>query len=464
MKPHTIFLFFFLFSACAPLFQAFDNGDGGFKLEEKEEPHIKRSDFPSGFLFGAATSAYQVEGAYLEDSKSLSNWDVFCHSAGCGKNGENGDIADDHYHLFLKDIEIMHSLGLKAYKFSISWARILPRGRFGEVNLLGIMFYNKIIDNLILKGIEPFVTLFHNDFPQELEEKYGSWLNPEMQEDFLHLAEICFKYFGDRVKYWITINEPNIFIEWSYKYGIFPSSRCSKPFGNCQDGNSDVEPLIAMHNMLLAHGKAAKLYRETFQPNQGGSIGIVVHCLAFEPLTDRELDGEAAKRAFAFNIGWPLDPSIFGDYPKEMREYLGSELPSFSLEEKNFMKNSIDFIGINHYSAIYAKDCMNSTCSSIGSRAIQGFVDLVGERDGVLIGELTGLKDLYVVPRGMEEIVNHIKIRYNNKPMFVTENGYSPPYVQDELVSEILNDVKRVEFHTKYLASLAKSIRGGADV
>ncbi|KAI3497087.1 hypothetical protein L1887_39469 [Cichorium endivia] len=464
MKSPTISLFFILFSVSAPLFKASNNGNGGFKLEETEESQIKRSDFPTGFLFGVATSAYQVEGAYLEDAKSLSNWDVFCHSVGCGENGANGDIADDHYHLFFKDIEMMHSIGLKAYKFSISWGRILPRGRFGEVNPAGIMFYNKIIDSLILKGIEPFVTLFHNDYPHELEEIYGSWLNPEMQEEFVHLAEICFKFFGDRVKYWITINEPNVFVEFSYEFGFFPPSRCSKPFGECNVGNSDIEPLIAMHNMLLAHGKVAKLYHETFQPKQGGSIGLVVHCYMYEPLTDSELDREAVKRAFAFNIGWALDPSIFGDYPKEMREYHGSKLPSFSLDEKNFMKNSIDFIGINHYSTIYTKDCTNSTCSPSANRAIRGSLDIVGEREGVLIGELTGVVGIYVVPRGMKEIVNEIKIRYNNKPMFITENGYSSPDVHENQVNEILNDVKRIEFHSKYLASLAESIRMGADV
>ncbi|KAI3497081.1 hypothetical protein L1887_39462 [Cichorium endivia] len=404
-KFPIIFVLTFI-SACAPLLETCNNGGGGFN-QEKEEPHIKRSDFPPGFLFGAATSAYQVEGAYLTDGKSLSNWDVFCHSVGCGPNGENGDIADDHYHLFLQDIEMIHSLSLNAYRFSISWARILPRGRFGEVNPAGIMFYNKIIDTLILKGIEPFVTLYHGDFPQELEERYGSWLNPEMQEDFVRLAEICFSYFGDRVKYWITINEPRMFTEFAYESGTFPPSRCSEPFGKCLEGNSDVEPLIVMHNLLLAHGRAAKIYHEDFKHKQNGSIGIVAHCDMFEPLTDSELDREAAKRAFAFNAG---------------------------------------------------------CCSTTGGRAIRGFLDTIGERDGVLIGELTGLEGVYVVPRGMEEIVNHIKIRYDNKPMYITENGYSSPDVHEERVNEILKDVKRVEFHSKYLASLAKSIRTGADV
>ncbi|XP_071736617.1 beta-glucosidase 18-like [Rutidosis leptorrhynchoides] len=460
--PLIILLLFFLTSSAQILDQASKNGHKVFKLEDTEEPHVKRSDFPSGFLFGAASSAYQVEGAYLEDGKSLSNWDAFCHSVGCAENGVNGDVADDHYHLFMRDIELMHGLGLKSYRFSISWARILPRGKFGDVNAAGIMFYNKIIDNLILKGIEPFVTIFHNDFPQVLEERHG-WLNSEMQEEFVYLAEICFKFFGDRVKYWVTINEPNMFVELAYVLGTFPPSRCSEPFGNCSEGNSDIEPLIAMHNMLLAHGKAAKLYHETFQPTQGGLIGLVAYCYMFEPLTDNELDIEAAKRAFAYNVAWVFDPSIFGHYPEEMRKYLGSKLPSFSSEEKNFMKNSIDFIGINHYSAIYVKDCINSSCTATGNRAIQGFLDTVVQRNGVPIGELTGLEYLYVVPSGMEKIVNLIKIRYNNKPMFITENGYSSPDVNAQ-VNEIVNDVKRIEFHTAYLASLANSIRDGADV
>ncbi|MFS7921338.1 putative beta-glucosidase [Helianthus anomalus] len=199
-------------------------------------------------------------------------------------------------------------------------------------------------------------------------------------------------------------------------------------------------------------------------PKQGGLIGLVAHCFMFEPITDSELDHEAAKRAFAFSVGWPLDPAIFGEYPEEMQKYLGSKLPSFSIEEKKFMKNSIDFIGINHYSAIYAKDCTTSSCSATGNRAIQGFVDRVGEHDGVLIGERTGLEYLFVVPRGMGEIVNLIKTRYNNTPMFITENGYSSPNLQEKRVNELVNDVKRVEFHTSYLASLAKSMRDGADV
>ncbi|XP_076944370.1 beta-glucosidase 18-like isoform X2 [Bidens hawaiensis] len=358
----------------------------------------------------------------------------------------------------------MHSLGIQAYRFSISWARILPRGRFGEVNPLGIIFYNKIIDNLVLKGIEPFVTIHHEDFPQEFEDRYESWLDPQMQDEFVHFAETCFKSFGDRVKYWITINEPNLVSEFAYEKGEYPPNRCSQPFGNCSAGNSDIEPLFAMHNMLLAHGKAAKLYHEQYQAKQGGLIGLVAHCFMYEPITDSELDRKAAERALIFNIGWTFDPPIFGDYPQEMRECHGNELPRFSQEEKDFMKNSTDFIAINHYSSLYAKDCTNSSCLETYNRAIKGFVETTGERNGVPIGDPTSMPRFFVVPRGMEEIVNYVKTRYNNTPMFVTENGYSSPNVDNAQVEEILNDVKRIEFHQAYLASLVKAIRNGADV
>ncbi|KAJ7948618.1 Beta-glucosidase [Quillaja saponaria] len=178
---------------------------------------------------------------------------------------QNEDVADDYYHRYLEDFELMHSLGINTYRFSISWARILPRGRFGDINTNGILFYNKIIDNLLLRGIEQFVTIHHHDLPPELEDRYGAWLSPQIQNDFVHFAEICFKSFGDRVKYWATINEPNMFAEMSYLRGTYPPGHCSLPFGNCSVGNSDLEPLIAMHNMLLSHAMAVDLYRKHFK-------------------------------------------------------------------------------------------------------------------------------------------------------------------------------------------------------
>ncbi|GAB4846366.1 hypothetical protein Ancab_025372 [Ancistrocladus abbreviatus] len=386
--------------------------------EEEEEDKISRSMFPDAFLFGTSTSAYQIEGAYLEDGKTLNNWDVFTHIPGNIENGDNGDVADDDYHRYMYDIEVMESIGVNAYRFSISWSRILPSGKVGGVNPYGIRFYNKIIDNLLLKGIEPFVTINHHDIPQELEERYEGWLNPLMQEDFVHLAKTCFENFGDRVKYWITINEPNLLADMAYLRGWYPPARCSEPFGNCSAGNSDVEPLIAVHNMLLSHARAAKLYHQQFKAKQGGSIGIVANAFMYEPFRDNENDRQAVRRKLAFDVAWIFDPLIYGDYPLEMRKYDGKELPKFSQEETQLVKGSLDFIGINHYSSLYAMDCLHFPCTAIYDRAIAGYVGVTGERDGKLIGERTGMPRFFVVPRGMEKIMDYVKRRYPTMPIF----------------------------------------------
>ncbi|XP_075091780.1 beta-glucosidase 18-like [Nicotiana tabacum] len=447
-------------------------GQGGNELEEE----VKRSEFPDSFLFGTSTSAYQIEGAYIEDGRSLSNWDVFSHTNGSITNGGNGDVADDHYHRYLEDIDIMASLGVNAYRFSISWSRVLPRGKLGAVNPAGIKFYNNIIDNLLLKGVAPFVTIHHNDFPQELEDRYGAWLSPLMQEEFVHFAETCFKGFGDRVKYWATINEPNLFAELAYMNGVFPPSHCSPPFGKCSSGNSDIEPLLVVHNSILAHAKAVKLYRHHFQAKQGGMIGMVASAYMYKPITDDEADIKAAARALTFHVAWLLDPLVYGDYPTEMREYHGRKLPKFSSEEKRLIKNSTDFIGLNHYSTLLVKDCLlsncpcnmndnnNPTCSHGENRAILGFLLTTGQNeDGAFVGDPMGMPGLYVVPQGIEEIVDYIKKRYNNMPIIVTENGYASIDKQEEGY-ELVKDMKRIKYHKAYLASLARSIRNGADV
>nr|XP_048321902.1 beta-glucosidase 18-like isoform X1 [Ziziphus jujuba var. spinosa] len=455
--PFYLLFYFFCFDSSVYLAQT--------SINEDEQQIIQRSQFPEGFFFGTSTSSYQVEGAYLEDGKGFSNWDIFSHIPGNIHNNENGDVADDHYHRYLEDIEIMHSLGVNAYRFSISWARILPKGRFGNVNPKGIDFYNKIIDNLLLRGIEPFVTIHHVDMPQILEDRYGGWLNHLIQEDFVYFATICFNEFGDRVKYWMTINEPNLLADLSYLTGQFPPLHCSQPFGNCSVGNSDVEPLIAMHNMLMAHAKATEIYRKHFKEKQGGLIGIVVNAFMYEPFRDDEdVDREAVNRALAFSVAWMLDPLIYGEYPAEMRHYLGLDLPSFSNKEKELIRGSLDFIGLNHYSTLYAKDCIYSACSAGDDRPIGGFLSTFTERDGIPIGEPTGMKMLFVVPRGMKKMVDYLKERYDNMPIFVTENGYSSKTEQNERVENLLQDEDRIKFHKAYLAALAGAIRDGADV
>ncbi|GAB4846364.1 hypothetical protein Ancab_025370 [Ancistrocladus abbreviatus] len=455
MKARLSFLFiFFFFLSLLHLLSSYTHNEG-----EEGDDDISRSMFPDDFFFGISTSAYQIEGAVHEDGRGLSNWDVFTRIRGTVTNGDNADIADDDYHRYMEDIELLEYLGVNAYRLSISWARILPKGRFGEVNLGGIRFYNKLIDNILLKGIVPFVTLDQNDIPQEIEDRYGSWLSPLIREDFALLAKTCFENFGDRVKHWITISEPNLLAEMTYLVGWYPPARCSPPFGNCSAGNSDTEPFIAAHNMLLAHATAVKLYREQFQSKQGGSIGIVVHSFWFEPYQDNEFDREAVNRALIYDTAWTLDPLMYGDYPALMRQYIGSTLPSFSPEETKLIKGSVDFIGINHYSTFYAINCFHAPCSIAANRPSRGYIDVTGFKDGIPIGERTGMPMFFVVPHGMEKILEYASGRYPNVPIFVFENGISSNSTQDhDDEHDIVQDFERIKFHKSYLAALAKAM------
>ncbi|KAJ4968640.1 hypothetical protein NE237_015341 [Protea cynaroides] len=423
---------------------------------------LDRSQFPPSFLFGTATSSYQIEGAYLASNKSLSNWDVFTHLPDKIVDGSNADVTDNHYYLYMEDVELMDSLGVNAYRFSISWSRVLPKGRFGDVDPVGIEFYDKLIDALLNKGIQPFVTLNHYDLPQYLEDRYGSWLSFQMQEDYTHFVEVCFETFGDRVKYWSTFNEPNITVTLGYLSGSYPPNHCSD--SSCISGDSEIEPYIAAHNLILAHASAVNLYRKKYQVKQGGMIGIVVDCIWYEPLRDTPTDRLAVQRALAFGVAWFLDPIIYGDYPPEVRQIVGSRLPIFSEQEKELLSNKLDFIGINHYTTLYVKDCLFSHCERLGTPPGDAFVHFTGERDGVLIGEPTPAPTFYLVPDGMEKTIMYFKERYNNTPMFITENGYAQANYLGDSVKDLLNDTKRIEYLQSYLESLKSAISQGADV
>ncbi|GMN49844.1 hypothetical protein TIFTF001_019009 [Ficus carica] len=413
---------------------------------------------PNTFLFGSASSSYQYEGAYLSDGKGLNNWDVFTHKPGNIMDGTTGDIAVDQYHLYQEDLNLMKYIGVNSYRFSISWARILPKGRFGNVNVAGIDYYNKLIDALLRRGIQPFVTLTHYDIPQELEERYGAWLSPELQEDFRYYADVCFRSFGDRVKFWTTFNEPNVAVIRGYRSGIYPPSRCSGSFGNCSSGDSCTEPFIAAHNVILSHASAV-------QKTQGGNIGIVMNCLWYEPFSNSLEDKLAVERALSFYMNWFLDPIILGNYPAEMREILGQDLPAFSNDDLEKLKNGLDFIGINHYSSFYIKDCKISRCEpGAGASKTEGFALRTAIKEGRFIGEPSGLDWLYVYPQGMEKIVMYIKDRYNNTPMFITENGYGCEEKINSKSEDMQNDVNRVDYMRSYLDALANAVRKGADV
>ncbi|KAL1226127.1 Beta-glucosidase 45 [Cardamine amara subsp. amara] len=425
------------------------------------------SSFPCDFLFGAASSAYQYEGAFLTEGKGLNNWDIFTHEyPGKIRDENNGDMAVDQYHRFMEDIQLMTSLGVNSYRFSISWSRVLPRGRFGSINYSGITYYNRLIDALLSRGIKPFVTLNHLDYPQELENRFQSWLSPEMQNDFVYLANICFKHFGDRVKHWTTLNEPNQQIILSHLKGTFPPSRCSLPYGNCSQGNSETEPFIAAHNAILAHAKAVHIYQTKYQEEQKGIIGIVVQTSWFEPISDSIADIEAAERAQAFYSNWILDPVIHGKYPKEMVNLLGSALPRFSRKEvENLKKSRLDFIGINHYTSYFIQDCLFSSCNTgDGASKVEGFALKLNRKGNVSIGELTDVPWQHIHPQGFQKMLNYLTDRYHNIPMFITENGFGDLQKPETTVNELLNDTKRIQYMSGYLDALKSAMRDGANV
>ncbi|KAE9592003.1 putative hydroxyisourate hydrolase [Lupinus albus] len=267
-------------------------------------PHVHtytRHDFPHDFVFGSSTSAYQIEGAANEDGRKPSIWDTFLH-AGNSHQG-NGDIACDHYHKYKEDVQLMANMGLEAYRFSISWSRLIPDGR-GPINPKGLQFYNNLINELIRHGIQPHVTLHHWDFPQTLDDEYGGWVSRRIVKDFTSYAEVCFREFGDRVKYWTTVNEGNIFAMAGYDVGSLPPQRCSSAIGNCSRGNSSTEPYLATHHMLLAHASVASLYRKKFQGLQHGFIGFNILAFGLVPKTNTSEDIIATQRAHEFLIGW----------------------------------------------------------------------------------------------------------------------------------------------------------------
>lgn len=427
------------------------------------------SFLPSDFLFGIASSSYQYEGAYKSDGKGLSNWDNYTHGPGRSviMDGSNGDIAIDHYHRYLEDIDLMETLGVNSYRLSLSWARILPKGRFGEPNHAGIEFYNRLIDVLLLKGIQPFVTLSHYDIPQELEDRYGSWLSPQLQEDFAFYADLCFKTFGDRVKYWVTFNEPNFLVSLGYRSGLYPPCRCSGQLAmaKCSEGDSEKEPFVAAHNVILSHAAAVDIYRIKYQTEQKGSIGIVLQHEWFEPMSNSTADKLASERARAFNFNWFLDPIIFGKYPTEMENVLGSLLPKFSSYEKEKLKRGLDFIGVNYYTAFYVQDCMYSACKpGPGISRTEGSYKKSGEKNGVPIGEPTPFSWFNIYPDGMEKTVTYVRDRYNNTPIFLTENGYAEEVDPNFTSEEHLNDFKRIKYMVDHIEALLAAIRKGADV
>lgn len=404
--------------------------------------------FPEDFLWGSATSAYQIEGGYLSDGKGPSIWDVFCMIPGKVYNHDHGNLACDHYHRFREDVALMKQLGLKAYRFSISWPRVLPAGR-GTVNPAGIDFYNALIDELLNAGIEPWVTLYHWDLPAALEFELHGWLGEGISDAFAEYAEVCFQHFGDRVKNWITINEAWVVAILGYGHGVFAPGVQSKDL-----------PYLAGHHLIIAHAKAVDVYRKKYQTQQQGQIGITNNCDWREPLTDSSADHEAAERALEFFLAWFADPIYKGDYPACMRERLGDRLPRFSAAEKELIQGSSDFFGLNHYTTMYASDATES--KEAGS--VYGNGGLSEDQDvnlSVAPDWPQTAMQWAIVPWGCRKLLEWIAARYDNPPIFITENGCA---FDDQLVDGQVVDQERITFFEGYLGAIHEAIQNGVSL
>lgn len=407
------------------------------------------SRFPDDFVWGTATSAYQIEGTTIGDGRGPSIWDHFCKTPGNIANGDTGDIACDHYSRFEEDIELMAEMGVKAYRFSISWSRILPDGTTDSVNEEGIDFYNKVIDTCLAHGIEPWATLYHWDLPQYLQEVEGGWVADSIVDRFTEYASICFAAFGKRVKNWITINEAWVVSILGYGQGVFAPGHIS-----------NIEPYKVGHNLLLAHAHAVDVYRKQFQEQQGGKIGITNNCDWREPLTNSDDDKAAAQRALEFFLAWFADPIYLGDYPESMRLRLGERLPKINHAQRVLIKGSSDFFGLNHYTTMLASEASGD----VKEQPVYGNGGL-SEDQGIDLSvddrwEVTDMQ-WAVVPWGCRKMLEWIAARYNNPELYITENGCA---YDNPLESGEVNDHARIEFYSSYLDECANAIDNGVNL
>lgn len=407
-------------------------------------PTVVNMSFPAGFVWGSATAAYQIEGAVNAGGRTPSIWDTFASAPGNIDNGDTAEVACDHYLRFRQDVKLMKELGLPAYRFSISWPRLLPKGR-GDINSEAVTFYRSLLEELAEHKIQPLVTLYHWDLPQCLEDEYGGWRGRQILEDFEYYAATCFSAFGDLVKSWITINEPWCAAVLGYASGEHAPGRKEAPME---------EPYLVAHHMILAHARAVKRYRSEFKPKQNGRIGITLNMDWKEPMSSSDADLAAQSRALAWQLGWFADPIYRGTYPSSMRNRCKDRLPSFSEAEQKLVKGSADFFGLNHYSSDYVSPDMHAEPKNF-------FEDSEVKNTSDPEWAKTGI-GWDIVPWGLGRLVSWIHREYAPPGgIVITENGCA---VHEETAKAAQDDTLRVEYFLAYLCQLHKAIREGAHV
>lgn len=347
----------------------------------------------------------------------------------------------------------MVETGLEAYRFSISWSRLIPNGR-GPINPKGLQYYNSLIDELLSSGIQPHVTLHNFDLPQALEDEYGGWMSRDIIKDFKYYADACFREFGDRVKYWNTVNEPNVFALGGYDQGALPPQRCSPPFGfvNCTRGNSTTEPYLVVHHILLAHSSAVRLYTRKYRNKQQGFVGISVYTFAFLPQTNTEKDMLAVHRVNDFIVGWVLEPLVSGDYPASMKTSAGARIPAFTDRESKQVKGSYDFIGLIYYTIANVSDNHDSLK--------QKFRDIGADMAAKLImgADLFTADEYPITPWGLQQVLETFKLLYENPPIYIYENG------QRTARNASLQDLSRVKYLHAHIGGVLDAWRNGSNI
>ena len=397
---------------------------------------MNNKTFPENFVWGAATAAYQIEGAAFEDGKGLSVWDMMCRREGKIKNNQNGNVACDFYHKYKDDVALMNKLGLHASRMSISWPRVLPNG-IGKINEKGLDFYDKLIDELLDKDVEPYVTLFHWDYPYELFCK-GGLLNNDSPEWFAEYTKIIVDKLSDRVKNWMTVNEPECYVGLGHKTGNHaPGLKLN-----------DLEVMRAWHNMLLSHGRSVKTIKENTK--QPCNIGMAPCARYFYPANENEKDISAAKEKFfenedIFGIAMWLDPIIFGKYPDNISEKMKKAMPEINPDDMKIISEPVDFIGYNLYQGSPIRNDGNGNPESVPFTADHPITPF----------------DWHVTPESIRWTSNYLYERYK-KPIYITENGTS----NTDWVSldGKVHDPQRIDYLNRYFLEVKKSIADGTDV
>ena len=387
--------------------------------------------FPEGFLWGTATAAHQIEGSPLADGAGPSIWTRFAHTPGMVANGDTGDVACDHYRRWKDDVALMRELGMRAYRFSVSWSRILPEGT-GRVNPAGLDFYSRLVDELLANGIEPLLTLYHWDLPAALDDR-GGWLNRDCADWFAEYGRVLYRALDGRVKKWVTLNEPWVITDGGYLHGALAPGHRSR-----------YEAPIASHNLMRAHGAAVQAYRA----EGAHEIGLVVNIEPKYPASDSPEDAAAVRRAHAYMNEQYLHPALLGRYPQELAEIFGDAWPQWPQADFDLIRQPLDFVGINYYTRSVTRAAKTYPLDAETLR-----------QDGATYTE-TGWE---VFPQGFTDTLTWFKRTYGDLPVYITENGAAfpdPPHAEGGAVRDPL----RVDYLRGHLRAVLDAIDRGVDV